>query len=989
MKKFLILFFILSFTFCQKATYETRNETSGGYSYEYVENDPTQTRIYTLENGLKVYLSNFENTPRIDVLTAVKAGGKNDPKNNSGLAHYLEHMMFKGNKHFGTKDYRSEKILLDSIEQLFNDYSKLTDSKERSFLYKKIDKLSNEAALFAIPNEYDQMISMMGGIGMNAYTTQDETVYMVDIPSNEIERFLTLEGLRFKQIVNRLFHTELETVYEEKNRNLDSDWNRIFLALHQSLFKGHPYGTQTVIGSVEHLKNPSITEIKNYFNNYYSPNNIAICMSGEIDFDKTIRLIDKHFGALEPNLEIPEIDFKKLPEITSPIFKEVIGPDRESVWLGFRFDGKAKDDLLKLDLINMLLSNSSAGLIDLNLLQKQKVLNALSTVQELNDFSIHAFRAYPKEGQSLEELKDLLQGEIENIKNGGFDQDLITAAITQIKKSVMQEDESEYANYYRAANMVKAFTRGQSWQDHVSYLEKISKITKDELVSFANKHYNENYTVVYKRTGKNPNILKVVKPQITKLPINRENRSELQKKLSNQEVKKLEPKFLDYKNDLNFYNIGPLDVVSKKNKDNDLFNLTYLFDFGKKIDLKIGLATELTNYIGIKDLSSEDLKKEFYKLGSEFSFRTSEDGKETSVTLSGLSENMEASIQLFEKLFEEPRASQDKLDELIERTLINRSNLKKDKNLILNYLLFNYGKYGEVSPASAFLNSKEMKEVQVDELINLIKNLKSYPHRILYYGNKNQNSLSKMIKKYHKIPENLIEKEDVDNFKEIDYDKQYVFWTNFDMVQTEIILLSKLELLDNSKTAAITLFNEYFNSLVYQDIREAQGLAYSVNSNINQAKKPYQSDYLYSYVGVQSDKQGEALSSMFELINNLPESPQAFEISKKSILNKIESERITKFGVLSSYLNAKDLGINYDIREKIYNEVKTMDLEKLLEFHKKYIKNKPHNVLLIGNRNNIDFKNLEKYGSVKETSLETLFGKRYYEPAPKTKQILK
>ena len=319
-------------------------------------------------------------------------------------------------------------------------------------------------------------------------------------------------------------------------------------------------------------------------------------------------------------------------------------------------------------------------------------------------------------------------------------------------------------------------------------------------------------------------------------------------------------------------------------------------------------------------MSSEDLKKEFYKLGSEFSFRTSEDGKETSVTLSGLSENMEASIQLFEKLFEEPRASQDKLDELIERTLINRSNLKKDKNLILNYLLFNYGKYGEVSPASAFLNSKEMKEVQVDELINLIKNLKSYPHRILYYGNKNQNSLSKMIKKYHKIPENLIEKEDVDNFKEIDYDKQYVFWTNFDMVQTEIILLSKLELLDNAKAAAITLFNQYFgggmNSIVFQEIREAQGLAYSVYSTFSQAKKTDQSDYLYSYVGIQSDKQREALSSMFELINNLPESPQAFEISKKSILNKIESERITNSGVLSSYLDAKDRGINYDIREK-------------------------------------------------------------------------
>ena len=277
-KSILTLFFILNFTFCKKEMYETRHAISEGYSYEYVENDPTQTRIYTLDNGLKIYLSNFENAPRIHVFTAVKAGGKNDPENNSGLAHYLEHMMFKENKHFGTKDYKTEKILLDSIEQLFNDYSKLTGSEERSSLYQKIDKLSNEAALLAIPNEYDKMISMMGGKRLNAYTTEDRTVYTVDIPSNEIERFLTLEGLRFKQIVNRLFHTELETVYEEKNRTLDSDARKQYWALYQSLFQDHPYGKQSVIGSVKHLKNPSITEIKKYFNNYYRPNNVAICL---------------------------------------------------------------------------------------------------------------------------------------------------------------------------------------------------------------------------------------------------------------------------------------------------------------------------------------------------------------------------------------------------------------------------------------------------------------------------------------------------------------------------------------------------------------------------------------------------------------------------------------------------------------------------------------------------------------------------------------
>ena len=260
----------------------------------------------------------------------------------------------------------------------------------------------------------------------------------------------------------------------------------------------------------------------------------------------------------------------------------------------------------------------------------------------------------------------------------------------------------------------------------------------------------------------------------------------------------------------------------------------------------------------------------------------------------------------------------------------------------------------------------------------MIKNLSNYSHRILYYGKMNQNSLSHMVKTYHKIPESFSEIINIENYKEKIYDQEYIFWTHFDMVQTEIILLSKLELLDNAKTAAIRLFNQYFgagmNSIVFQEIREAQGLAYSVYSTFSQANKLDRSDYLYSYIGIQSDKQSEALSSMFSLINNLPESQQAFEISKKAILNKIESERITKSSILYSYLNAEKRGINFDIREQVYNEVKAMDLEKLLKFHKTYIKDKPHNILLIGNRDKIDFKNLKKYGIIKEVSLDELFG---------------
>ncbi|MDG1283947.1 MAG: insulinase family protein, partial [Flavobacteriales bacterium] len=287
-------------------------------NYEEVIGDPLKARIYTLENGLKVYLTSYDDAPRIQTNIAVRAGSKNDPENATGLAHYLEHMLFKGTDVFGSLDFNKEGPLIEEIEALYEQYRTvaMTDTANRERIYRKIDSISAEAAKYAIANEYDKMALGIGAKGTNAYTSFEKTVYINDIPSNQLENWLKLESERFRYPVFRLFHTELETVYEEKNRTLDSDARKQYWALYQSLFQDHPYGKQSVIGSVMHLKNPSITEIKKYFNKYYRPNNVAICMSGELDFDKTIRLIDKHFGDWEPNLEIPKIDLKKLSEIT-------------------------------------------------------------------------------------------------------------------------------------------------------------------------------------------------------------------------------------------------------------------------------------------------------------------------------------------------------------------------------------------------------------------------------------------------------------------------------------------------------------------------------------------------------------------------------------------------------------------------------------------------------------------------------------------------
>ncbi len=953
--------------------YQTKTAEEGGYTYEYVEGDPMQTRIYTLDNGLKVYLSYYANAPRIQVYTPVKAGGKNDPATNTGLAHYLEHIMFKGNDKFGTLNFAKESVMLDSIEAMFNHYATLTDDEERKAYYAQIDAYSNEAAKYAIPNEYDKMMSLIGGKGLNAYTTNDRTVYTVDIPANEIGRFLEIEGSRFRKIVNRLFHTELEAVYEEKNRSLDSDNRKVYEALNKNLYKKHQYGTQTVIGTIDHLKNPSITKIKEYFNTYYRPNNVAVCMSGDLDFTETIKLVDKNFGTWEANNELPAWSKIEEEPITTPLTSEVFGPDAEFLYMGYRFDGTNSDEYLMAQLVDMILSNSKAGLIDLNLKQKQTVLNAGSFVQSMNDYSTHTLYGNAKQGQSLEEVRDLILAQIELLKKGEFDDWLLEAVITDFKKSQMSQYESNRA---RANSMVMAFTNDIPWAQHIQKIDMMEKVTKEELVAFANKHYGDNYAIVYKRNGEDPNKLKIDKPAITKVPLNRDVKSDFQKAITAQGVKKLSPVFLDFKADINTANVNNVEVLAKVNSENELFDLTYLFDMGKNADPKLAMAVEYLEFIGNDKFNSEELQKELYKLGCEFSVFAATD--RTYVTISGLNENMEKATALFESLLASPTPDQDALNKMIDRTLKSRADAKKNKSNILWSGLRNYAKYGSDNPFTNVLSNHELKQLKAEELTSIIKGITKYPHRVLYYGPRNTSELETFLAEYHKTPAEFTPIPELKEFAELPIDTPLVYWANYDMVQAEIVFQSKSEKYDAQLTPAAILFNQYFgggmNSIVFQEIREAQGLAYSVFSRYSQGSKIDKADYLFAYIGTQADKQGEAMNAMMELLNNMPESDNAFEIAKEAILNKIESERITKSDVIWNYVNAKDKGLDYDVRKDVYEQVATMSFKDLKAFQEKYIKDKTYVTVLVGSRDKINFEDLAKYGEVKELNLDELFG---------------
>ncbi len=972
---------LLLFTQCKtaptqnadQATATTQQSAQKTYNYETVPGDSLRARIYTLDNGLKVYLSQYEDAPRIQTYVAVRAGSKNDPATATGLAHYLEHMVFKGTSKLGTQNWAAEKVELDKIEALYEKYRAQTDPAIRKKIYHQIDSVSGVAATHAIPNEYDKIMGAMGAKGTNAYTSVEQTVYVDDIPANQVEKWAMVQAERFREMVPRLFHTELEAVYEEKNRGLDSDFRKEFEAMNAALHPKHQYGTQTTIGTIEHLKNPSITEIKNYFNKYYVPNNVAICLSGDFDPDQTIRTIDKYFGSWQKK-DVPQFTVAVEEPIVEPVKRDVYGPDAANVMLGFRFPGVKDKDALTLIMLDRLLTNGQAGLIDLNLNQKQLVLNATTFTDIKNDYSSHLLVASPREGQTLDQAKKLLLDQLELVKKGKFDDWLIPAIINNEKIARMKAYESNAA---RADAFVSAFIAHMDWKDYLNQDAQFAQITKQDVITAANKYYGNNYVVVYKHTGKDPNTKKVEKPQITPVPANRDAQSEFYKTVMQGQTPELKPVFVDYQKDIKTLSIkNNIPVLYSQNKENGLFELYYILDMGTNNDPKTGLAVNYLKYLGTDKYTAEQLQQEFYKLGC--SFDVSSSPEQVYVSLRGLDANFEAGLALFESFLANAKPDKKALNDLVAGILKERADAKLSKQVILSQAMVNYAKHGKNNPFTNNISEKDLKKVKPEELVSIIKSIPTYEHRILYYGPKPDNNLLTALNAGHKVPATLKPVPAEKVFKELDIKERKVYWVDYNMVQAEIIFLTKSLNFDKKLVPTARLYNEYFGgnmgSIVFQELRESKALAYSVNSRYNNANKKERANYIMSYIGTQSDKLPEAMAGMQNLLENMPVAEANFTNAKSSIRNNIATERITKSNVLFDYERAKKLGIDYDIRSDIYQNVNTMTLEDIRKFQNEMVKGQPQLILVIGSKDRLNFKELQKYGKLEQLTLKEIFG---------------
>jgi predicted Zn-dependent peptidase len=921
----LFLFVLTATTNGQTKEHQWKEATSNGYTYKYVSNDPMNARFYTLKNGLTVILSPTNKDPRIQCYVAVKAGSKTDPSTNTGLAHYLEHMLFKGTDKFGSLNWAKEKPELDKITNLYEQYGHTTDEVKRKAIYHQIDSISGVASKYSIANEYDKMMASMGAQGTNAFTSFEETVYTDDVPSASINKYLAVQGERFRNPQFRIFHTELEAVYEEKNRSLDADGNKVFEKLFASLFQHHNYGLQTTIGTIHDLKNPSLVQIRKYYDTYYVPNNMGVIMSGDFNPDVLIKKIDESFSGLKAKAVKP-YTFEKETPITSPITVEVVGPDAENVTMGFRLPGNKSDDILMADLVGKILTNGKAGLMDLNLVKKQKLLRASAFTFTLIDYGVLYMSGAPTKGQSLEDVKSLMLGEIENLKKGNFDNDLITSIVNNEKKNKILESEG-YGS--RAGSLMDAFTNELDWQKQVAYTDQLSKLTKKDIVDFANKYFNNNYVVVYKRKGVDSSIVKVEKPAITPVETNTNEQSPFVKAVNKMPSVPVKPIWIDYNKDLQKAKAGPAEVLAVQNKDNSIFRLRYRFDVGTLNDKRLAMAAQYLSFLGTDKKSSEQISKDFYKIASSFSVSAGADY--TTVMIEGLQENFSQAVSLFEDLLKNCKPDEEALALLKVRNIKARTDAKLSKGAIMNGLTM-YAKYGSDNPFNYVMSDNELNSLTAEQLVSILHGLSDYSQKILYYGPQTITAFVPAIQKLHKIPANFKTAFTKKKFIDAIQTKNEVLFADYDMVQAETRWVRNNEKYNPNDEVMVDVFNNYFGggmgAVVFQTIRESKALAYSTFAQyITPGKKtdPY---YTIAYVGSQADKFNEAVVAMNELLNDLPEIKSNFDFAKQSIKKDIETERIVQDGIIFDYLRSQEKGLNEDIRHKKYDQVDKITFTK-------------------------------------------------------------
>ena len=937
-------------------------------SYQSQAEDLNALKVkeYRLENGLTVWLNEDHSQPKVFGAVVVKAGAKDCP--DTGIAHYFEHMMFKGTDRIGTLDYESEKVLLDSIAMKYDELAMTEDTAARARLQKEINELSIRSSEYVIPNEFNRLINRFGGSGLNAATSYDATIYFNTFSPQYMVQWAEINSERLINPVFRLFQSELETVYEEKNMYGDFIGGQVMDTLMARYFGPHPYA-YPIIGSTKNLKNPRLTEMHKFFEDYYVASNMALILSGDFDAQQVMPILEKAFSRIrsgnapkQEKVMLPPFNGRETMKVKFPIpFIKAMGP-------GFRGVSANHEDQVALNIaVNLLNNANGTGYLD-KLMVEHKLMGALAINESMNEAGILAVAIMPKLLiQSYSSAEKMVWDEINRVKNGDFSDEMFNSLKLEQKRQYASSLENIDS---RATIMMNLFSQGKSWNDYLNEVARIESITKEDVVRVAQKYFSNNYLCVTKSTGKYPKD-NLPKPAFSPVvPRNADASSSYAKQLEKIPEQQVAPRIIDFEKDVKTSKLTPLvTLYTTPNPLNDIFTLNISYGIGA---LEQPELMQLTNYLqllGTESLSFEQFRSRLQSIGSTLAFDVTPDAFVMKVT--GFDNHIDETMELVGDFIRHAKADDKKLRQIVDDAKVSEKAFFKSGDNVASALLEQV-KYGDQSRYLRKLSLSQIKKLKGKDMLAIYDKVRSVQCDLHYCGTLPVEKVIGTIRQHLPLERTTIASNSP-YYRELkQYDRPTVFFIDMpDMAQSIVYGYVKGDPVDDKASRhASRLFSVYFggdmSSLMFQEIREFRSFAYRTSGRYqlpNHAHKGTAGSFT-AMLSTQSDKTLDALGVLDSLIREMPLKPERVEAVKQTLVNRINNDYPPFRNLSEKVASARMEGFDRDPAEEFLRDIATMDMQDISRFYREQISGRPVVYVIAGNRKHIDMKKLAEYGTI-------------------------
>ena len=930
-----------------------------------VVNAQLQVKELKLKNGMTVWLNEDHSQPKVFGAVMVKAGAKDCP--NTGIAHYFEHIMFKGTDRIGTIDYQAEKPWLDSISAQYDLLSQTKDDAERTRIQMHINELSLKAADYMIPNEFNRLISKYGGSRLNAGTGYDMTYYHNSFLPQFIEQWCWLNSERLMNPVFRGFQGELENVYEEKNRAADG-MGDIQGKIMGAVFKKQPYA-YPIIGSTENLKNPRLSDMSEFYKKYYVASNMGLILCGDITpSDKLTELLEQTFGRVQTG-PVPQRGYSPMPDIQAGEACEVKLP---IPLLGiealiYKAPTDFEPDAIALELANGLLSNGKAGRLD-SLMNEHKVMMALATTVGFDDAAGTVLLVIPKllgkmktaEGRALEQVQQVMDGHFSEQQLEALKQEMLINA----KQDLETIDK-------RSVLLIEAFSKGKTWQDILDKMESIQRVTKADVVAAAKKYYGANHITLTKKYGTSD---KETLKQPGYKPISPKNmdaKSNFAKMLEQMPVQQVAIRTVDFERDVTTQQLNAhATLYYKENPVNDIFSFRLRYLDGKLHTPKLDVLSSYLSQLGTDSLKKQQLEKAWQRIGTTMEVEV---GDQTfSLSLTGPDNELKPALQLLAHFLRAAKGDEEALDEAKDADKVNRKGFGKQKDDVLGPA-FHRILYGQKSGFLTQLSKKEIKALQSDDLLSLFRELQHYDCELFYCGRRPIEKVATELQQT--LPLAQCSRPKADTYRPLQqYAEPTVFFYDVPKSrQNYVVSYDAVSALPTAEERArFALWDEYFgggmSSVLFQNVREFRSLAYSTDGKritTSLVQHPQEPLGYITATGTQADKTLEALATIDSLLRQMPMKEENLEAARQSALNDIQNDYPT-FREMGAYVaNQRMDGYHTDSHADMARLLPAVNVQDVVQFHQQHIANNKNRAwIIIGDKKLTDLKALERYGKV-------------------------